>query len=64
MYLALFEVLLRDAGVWAVTAAYNRVNGATMTEHPLLDEVLRGGSIGPRRHGAQRRGEAASWTPT
>lgn len=41
LYLAPFEVVVREAGVWAVMAAYNSVNGSTMTESPLLREVLR-----------------------
>src|SRR4051812_23284094 len=40
LYLAPFEAIVREAGVWAVMAAYNGVNGATMTESPLLREVL------------------------
>jgi beta-glucosidase len=40
LYLAPFEAIVRDAGVWAVMAAYNSVNGVTMTEHPMLREVL------------------------
>jgi beta-glucosidase len=41
MYLAPFETVVREAGVWAVMAAYNSVNGHTMTESPLLEEILR-----------------------
>ena len=40
LYLAPFEQIVRDAGVWAVMAAYNSLNGSTMTESPLLREVL------------------------
>ncbi|KAA1418239.1 glycosyl hydrolase [Mumia zhuanghuii] len=40
VYLAPFEVIVRDAGAWAVMAAYNQVNGTTMTESPLLRDVL------------------------
>ena len=40
VYLAPFEVIVREAGAWAVMAAYNGVNGHTMTESPLLREVL------------------------
>jgi beta-glucosidase len=40
LYLAPFEAIVRDAGVWSVMAAYNGVNGHTMTESPLLREVL------------------------
>ena len=42
LYLAPFEVIVREAGAWAVMAAYNAVNGTTMTEHPMLREVLKG----------------------
>jgi beta-glucosidase len=41
LYLAPFEAIVREAGAWAVMAAYNRVNGTAMTEHPLLREVLK-----------------------
>src|SRR5436190_17958755 len=40
LYLAPFEAIVR-AGVWAVMAAYNGVNGSTMTESPLLHDILR-----------------------
>jgi beta-glucosidase len=40
LYLAPFEAIVRDAGVWAVMASYNEVNGTTMTESPLLREIL------------------------
>ncbi|RYV50788.1 beta-glucosidase family protein [Pengzhenrongella frigida] len=40
LYLAPFEAIVREAGVWAVMAAYNQVNGTTMTENPLLRDVL------------------------
>ncbi len=42
LYLRPFEEILRDARPWLVMAAYNAVNGPTMTENPLLDEVLKG----------------------
>jgi len=41
LYLAPFEAIVREAGAWAVMAAYNSVGGTTMTEHPMLQEVLR-----------------------
>jgi beta-glucosidase len=41
-YLAPFEPIVREAGAWAVMAAYNSVNGTTATEHPMLAEVLNG----------------------
>jgi beta-glucosidase len=40
-YLAPFEPIVREAGAWAVMAAYNSVNGTTATEHPMLTEVLK-----------------------
>src|SRR4051812_11626879 len=42
LYLAPFEDIVRDGRVWAVMAAYNGVNGTTMTEHPLQRDVLKG----------------------
>ena len=41
VYLAPFEEITRNAAPWLVMAAYNAVNGTTMTEHPLLDDPLR-----------------------
>ena len=40
VYLAPFEAICREAGAWAVMAAYNGVDGSTMTESPLLREIL------------------------
>lgn len=40
LYLAPFEAIVREAGVWAVMAAYNGVNGPPMTESPLLRDIL------------------------
>ncbi|MBX6389152.1 MAG: glycoside hydrolase family 3 protein [Frankia sp.] len=40
VYLAPFESLVTEAGAWAVMAAYNAVNGTTMTESPLLRSPL------------------------
>jgi beta-glucosidase len=40
VYLAPFEQVVVDGGVWVVMAAYNRVNGQTMTENPLLSAPL------------------------
>ncbi|MGW3287669.1 beta-glucosidase [Streptomyces sp. NPDC001002] len=42
LYLAPFERIVGEGGVWAVMAAYNGVNGHSMTESPLLREVLHG----------------------
>ena len=41
VYMAPFEAAVR-AGVWTVMSAYNSVNGATMSENPLLEEPLKG----------------------
>ena len=41
VYLAPFETAVRDAGALAVMAAYNAVDGVTMTENPLLRDVLK-----------------------
>ncbi|MBV1855924.1 glycoside hydrolase family 3 C-terminal domain-containing protein [Catellatospora tritici] len=42
LYLAPFETIVA-AGAWGVMAAYNKVNGTTMTEHaPLQRDVLKG----------------------
>jgi beta-glucosidase len=40
LYLAPFEAICRETGAWAVMAAYNGVNGSTMTESPLLRDIL------------------------
>ncbi len=40
LYLVPFEAIVREAGVWAVMAAYNQVNGTTATESPLLRDIL------------------------
>ena len=42
LYLVPFEAIVREAGAWAVMAAYNAVNGHRMTESPLLRDVLHG----------------------
>ncbi|HKN54698.1 MAG TPA: glycoside hydrolase family 3 C-terminal domain-containing protein [Amycolatopsis sp.] len=42
LYLAPFETIVKRAKPWGIMAAYNRVNGPTMTEHgELLSGVLR-----------------------
>ena len=40
VYLQPFEAAV-EAGVWAVMAAYNAVHGVTMTESPMLREILK-----------------------
>jgi beta-glucosidase len=40
LYLAPFEVIVREAGAWSVMAAYNGVNGSSMTTSPLLRDIL------------------------
>jgi beta-glucosidase len=41
LYMAPFEAIQRAAAPWAVMAGYNGVNGSTMTESPLLRDVLK-----------------------
>jgi beta-glucosidase len=41
LYLAPFEAIVHETGAWTVMAAYNAVNGNTMTESPMLREILR-----------------------
>ncbi|WP_017611749.1 beta-glucosidase family protein [Nocardiopsis salina] len=41
IYLAPFEHIVNRARPWGVMAAYNQVNGTTMTEHTDLNAVLR-----------------------
>jgi beta-glucosidase len=42
IYLVPFEAAVRDAGVWVVMAAYNRLGGRFCSEHhELLTEILR-----------------------
>ncbi|WP_243639018.1 beta-glucosidase [Streptacidiphilus pinicola] len=43
LYLAPFEAIVRKASPWGLMSAYNKVNGAFMTEHQELNNgVLRG----------------------
>jgi beta-glucosidase len=43
LYLLPFEKAVKEAGVWAVMAAYNRIDGTYACDHRrLIDEVLRG----------------------
>lgn len=43
LYLPAFEKAVRQTGVWAIMAAYNRLHGIHCSEHAgLLDELLRG----------------------
>ena len=42
LYLAPFESIVRHGRPWAVMAAYNGVNGHTMTESPMLNDILKG----------------------
>lgn len=41
LYLAPFEIAVREAKAWAIMASYNQINGTTATEHPLLNDPLR-----------------------
>jgi beta-glucosidase len=40
LYLAPFEAIVNEGGAWSVMAAYNGVDGHTMTESPLLRAIL------------------------
>ncbi|MEU1163363.1 glycoside hydrolase family 3 C-terminal domain-containing protein [Streptomyces sp. NPDC005921] len=40
VYLLPFEKAVRESGAWLVMSSYNGVNGATMTENPLLETPL------------------------
>ena len=40
LYLAPFDAIVNEGGAWSVMAAYNGVNGHTMTESPLLRQIL------------------------
>ncbi len=40
LYLAPFEAVVREAGVWSAMASYNRLNGESMTESALLRGYL------------------------
>ncbi len=43
IHLAAFEAAVREAGVWSVMTAYNKVNGVYCGEQPdLIDGILRG----------------------
>ncbi|MFI5317354.1 MAG: beta-glucosidase family protein [Myxococcota bacterium] len=42
LYLVPFEAAVREAGVWSLMSAYNRLNGTHASEHPwLLGELLK-----------------------
>ncbi|MFM2384700.1 MAG: Family ership [Actinomycetota bacterium] len=41
LYLAPFEIAIREAKLWALMASYNSINGTTATEHKLLEDPLR-----------------------
>ena len=40
LYLAPFEAVVTRGNAWGVMSAYNRVNGVTMSESPLLEDPL------------------------
>jgi beta-glucosidase len=43
LYLAPFEMIVREGGAWAVMSAYNQVNGVTMTANTWLQrDILKG----------------------
>ncbi|WP_329181048.1 glycoside hydrolase family 3 C-terminal domain-containing protein [Streptomyces sp. NBC_01477] len=66
VYLAPFEAAVQ-AGVWVVMSAYNRVNGVTMSESPLLAEPLKGSwgfdGVVVSDWGATRSTETAALAP-
>jgi beta-glucosidase len=41
LYLMPFEVAVRDEGAWAAMCSYNKLRGTYMSEHPLLEGLLR-----------------------
>ena len=42
IYLEPFRIAVEESQPWAAMSAYNAINGTTASEHPMLDEVLRG----------------------
>lgn len=42
IYAAPFEAIMRESSPWSIMASYNSVNGTTMTQNELLDDLLRG----------------------
>ena len=42
LYLAPFDAIVNEGGVWSIMAAYNGVNGQPMTENPLMRDILHG----------------------
>ncbi len=42
IYLEPFRIAIESGRPWSVMSAYNTINGVTASEHPMLDEVLRG----------------------
>lgn len=41
LYLAPFEAITTEGNAWAVMASYNSLDGTTLTESPLLQEILK-----------------------
>jgi len=42
IYLEPFRIAVEESKPWAAMSAYNTINGITASEHPMLDEILRG----------------------
>jgi beta-glucosidase len=40
LYLAPFEAIVREGGAWSLMAAYNQLDGTTMTESPLVRDIV------------------------
>ena len=49
LYLAPFEAIVENAHPWGIMAAYNQVNGSTMTEHRYLQNERAARRVGLRR---------------
>lgn len=41
VYAAPFETITRESSPWSIMASYNSVNGTTMTQNDLLDDLVR-----------------------
>ncbi len=65
IYLEPFRIAVQESQPWAAMSGYNTINGVTASEHPLLDDVLRGefgfdGVVISDWHGTYSTGVVAS----